>query len=93
MHSVTLLPVRANYPCILRPPPSKLNTPNGKPPQPIIKQPTPSHKTSLPPNVDQADAVGSTHRSVLTTVVPPNHVTPNQHGDGPKAIFTIAVWF
>ena len=75
MSLVALLPVHANYPCILQPPPSKPNPPNGKPPQPIGKQPTPSHKMSLPPNVDQADATGSACGSPMTTVVPPNHAT------------------
>ena len=84
---VALLPVHANYPCILQHPPSKPSTPNSKPPQPIVKQPTPGHKTSLPRNVDQADATGSAHRSPMTTVVPPNHATPTQHNDGPKAEF------
>ena len=76
MSLVALLPVHANYPCILRPLPSEPNPPKGKPPQPIVKQPTPSHKMSLPPNVDQADATGSTCGSPMTTVVPPNHATP-----------------
>ena len=84
---VALHPVHANYPCILQPSPSEPNTLNGKPPQPSFKQPTPSHKMSLPPNVDQADATGSACGSPTTTVVPPNHVTPTQHGDSPKANF------
>ena len=84
---VTLHPVHANYPCILQPPPFEPSTPNGKPPQPIVKQPTPGHKTSLPPNVDQADATGSICGSPTTTVVPPNHATPTQHNGGPKAEF------
>ena len=42
---------------------------------------------SLPQNVDQADATGSTRGSPVTTVVPPNHATPTQHDDGPKAKF------
>ena len=75
MSLVALLPVHADYPCILRPPPSKPNPPNSKPPQPIVKQPTSGHKMSLPPNVDQADATGSTPGSPMTTVVPPNHAT------------------
>ena len=84
---VALLPVHANYPCILRPPLSEPSTPNGKAPQPIVKQPTPNHKMSLPQNVDQADATGSACRSPMTTVVPPNHATPTQQNDGPKAKF------
>ena len=93
MHLVALHPVHANYPCILRPPPSELNTLNGKPPKCIVKQPTPSHKRSLPPNVDQADATGSAHRSLTTTVVPPNHVTPQPTRRWSLSDFTIALWF
>ena len=70
MSLVALLPVHANYPCILRPLPSEPNPPNGKPPQPIVKQPTPNHKMSLPPNVDQADATGSTRGSPATNSCP-----------------------
>ena len=76
MSLVALLPVHTDYPCILRPLPSEPNPLNGKPPQPIVKKPTPSHTTSLPPNVDQADATGPAHGSPMTTVVPPNHATP-----------------
>ena len=76
MSLVALLPMHTNYPCILQPLPSKPNPLNGKPPQPVLKQPTPSLKTSLPPNVDQADATGSARRSPATTVVPSNHATP-----------------
>ena len=44
----------------------------------------PSHKTSLPANIDQTDATGSAHGSPTTAVVPPNHATPTLHNDGPK---------
>ena len=83
MSLVTLLPVHADYPCILQPPPSEPNPPNGKPPQPIVKQPTPSHKMSLPPNVDQADATEAPQQQLShpTMQLPPNTIME------PKAAF------
>ena len=44
--------------------------------QPIVKQPLPNHKMSLPPNLDQIDATGSARGSPATAVVPSNHATP-----------------
>ena len=89
---VALLPVHANYPCILRPPPSEPTKLNSSHPQPIVPPPMPSHKTSHPQNrLDRCHRVCPRKpRDNSCSTQPCNsHLTRFWS----QMYFTIALWF
>ena len=94
MSLVALLPVHANYPCILRPPASEPTTPNGDPHNLSSTNQCLATKTFQPPNVGKTDATGSARQSPVTTVVSPKpcKLPPNTMMV-PMQYFTIALWF
>ena len=93
MSLVALLPVHANYPCILRPSPFKPNPLNGNPSNPssnnqhlTTKHPYPKKYIRLMPQGPPAEAPQQ-QLSHPTMQLPLNTMmVPKQH-------FTIALWF
>ena len=53
----------------------------------------PSHKMSLPPNVDQTDATGSAAEALRQQLSHPTMQLPPNTMMVPRQHFTIALWF
>ena len=93
MSLVALLLVHANYPCILRPPPSEPNPPNGNPLNPSSNTQCLATKRPYPQTWIKLMPQGLPTEAPRQQLSHPTMQLPHNTMMVPKQHFTIALWF